>query len=665
MKVLSIIVFLLYFSSFVFAENGSIEGEVFTQKKTPVFGADVEIVELKIQTTTNDSGIFRFKEIPEGTYKLVVSKKGYATVKLLKVKVLPGEITRLKIRLKKKKEKIYYEFFSVKKHHPEGAKKHSLKTREMLETEEESHARHDKAAAGMGEHAPRVRGQSGLKAGYADDNKQFNYFLNFLKKYEKQAPHYPLPVEERIWLRVLDVNRRPVNNAAVSVFEGDRLLEKGRTYPDGSFFIYPLVIGVKGDKIHVEVEYNGQRLQTELERYGKRKALLTLKDHRKAYQQIPLDLLFILDTTGSMGEEIDRLKNTIEIINANLVNLKPKPDIRFGMVLYRDKDDEYDTKYIPFTSNLKDFREVLQSVTADGGGDTPEDLQAALKAAVKQMEWRNDAVRLAFVITDASAHLDYDQKYSYADAAKDAKKMGIKIFTVGTGGLDIGGEYILRQISQFTYGKYIFLTYGEKGESEGGHPGSVSHHTGANFRTDKLEAVIIRFAKQELSYQSEQPIAEAESYFKADKISEEQKEETLRKLFNQTLNELIDYSTIAIPKGTRLSILPVAARDSGLSATAEYFTEQLILSAVKNSTFEMVERKDLQQIAEELKLQLSGLVNPDTAAQVGKLLGADMVVIGNLFSKNSHLELFLKLERVSTAEILSVTKALIDPELGL
>ncbi len=64
------------------------------------------------------------------------------------------------------------------------------------------------------------------------------------------------------------------------------------------------------------------------------------------------------------------------------------------------------------------------------------------------------------------------------------------------GGLDLGGEYVLRQISQYTYGTYIFLTYGERGESEGGVAGSVSHHTGANYQTDRLEAIIIRLARQ-------------------------------------------------------------------------------------------------------------------------------------------------------------------------
>jgi hypothetical protein len=136
------------------------------------------------------------------------------------------------------------------------------------------------------------------------------------------------------------------------------------------------------------------------------------------------------------------------------------------------------------------------------------------------VSWNRDGIRLAFVITDAPAHLDeYGPSYTYVDAVHDARKLGIKFFSVGTGGLPLEGELVLRQVAQYTYGKYIFLTYGESGESEGGAPGSVSHHTGANFRTDKLETIIIRFAKEELAFLTNQPLQESEDYFQANRVA--------------------------------------------------------------------------------------------------------------------------------------------------
>ncbi|GAB1455655.1 hypothetical protein MASR2M48_09620 [Spirochaetota bacterium] len=142
-----------------------------------------------------------------------------------------------------------------------------------------------------------------------------------------------------------------------------------------------------------------------------------------------------MDTTGSMGEEIQRLKSTIEIIYANLTELKPRPRVRFGLVLYKDTGDEYVTQISPFTEDLDAFQARLELVTADGGGDGPEDLESALDDAVNAMDWNDDGLRLAFIVTDAEAHLDYGRPYTYIHAANDARAKAIKLYTIGTGGL--------------------------------------------------------------------------------------------------------------------------------------------------------------------------------------------------------------------------------------
>ena len=143
------------------------------------------------------------------------------------------------------------------------------------------------------------------------------------------------------------------------------------------------------------------------DRAGKRQVEVKLQAARPAYQNVPLDILFVLDTTGSMGEEIQRLKTTIEIINLNLAALSSRPQVRFGLVLYRDQGDEYTTEVVPLTEDLASFKRSLEGVRADGGGDDPEDLQSALRDAMREIRWNPDGIRLAFVITDAAPHLDY------------------------------------------------------------------------------------------------------------------------------------------------------------------------------------------------------------------------------------------------------------------
>ena len=509
---------------------------------------------------------------------------------------------------------------------------------------------------------------SGLKAGYADDNRQYNYFLQFLRQYAGGVDHVPIPVEERIILRARDERGKPLGNAAVRVLgpEGAELA-RGLTYSDGSFLFFPSEHGQER-RYRALLTYNQATREAWFEREGRREVPVDFAFSRLAARSVPLDLLFILDTTGSMGEEIQRLKTTIELINLNLSSLSSRPRIRFGLVLYRDRGDEYVTQTVPFTEDLESFQASLNRVEADGGGDDPEDLQAALQAALR-LSWNRGGIRLAFVVTDAPPHLDYGQDYTYADAAREAREQGIKIFGVGTGGLDLAGELVLRQVAQYTAARYIFLTYGEQGESEGGAPGSVSHHTGANFQTDKLEAIIIRFAREELAFGSDQPVDVEEDYFQATRVDEEQKDQTLDKLFGMAVSQLIDYSSFRIPPDTPAAVLPLAPASQELGLPAEYFTEQLVLSfgrgEVTRKTFRVLERRNLQNILSELELQLSGLAEEGQAARVGKLLGARVLVVGRLYSKGPAYELFLKLLWVENGEVLSATKALIDRRLGV
>ena len=90
--------------------------------------------------------------------------------------------------------------------------------------------------------------------------------------------------------------------------------------------------------------------------------------------------------------------------------------------------DEYRTEVIPLTSNLDVFQDALAKVSASGGGDTPEDLQAALEQSMTSVDWNRDGIRLAFVITDAPPHLDYGQEFTYVDASRSAREQAIKIF---------------------------------------------------------------------------------------------------------------------------------------------------------------------------------------------------------------------------------------------
>lgn len=520
--------------------------------------------------------------------------------------------------------------------------------------------------------------ESGLKAGLVDDNTQYNYFLDFLSRYEHNSGIRAVPVHNRIMLTVLDEQNHPIPNVLLSIYNEQQIVtEQIQTYADGTVLLTPPLDAAGLWTIEAEVPEHKQRMSFDPQGLRNIELQIATKPRQSSCwvpAPVPLDMVFVLDTTGSMGEEIERLKATIEIIRDNLDLATPKPKLRFGLVLYRDRGDDYITQSFPLTENLKQFQSYLAKAKADGGGDTPEDLEAALAAAInKNMGWDPKGARLVFIITDAPAHT-YTDGVPYNESAEQARSQAIKIHSIGTGGLSIDGEYQLRQIAQRTRGKYIFLTYGEKGESEGGAPGAVSHHTGSNWTADRLEAIIIRLAKEEISLLSGETVSvPSDDYYEAKAIPDRDKDSILDELFSETLSRLLDYATVPISKASRVSLVPLSFSEFATlneKKNAELFSSRLLQAAIRTNRFTLVERNDLQAILQELELSLSAISDPEGALQVGKLLGAEYLILPNLVSlaytkeDDPAWEVYLRLIRVSTGEILSVSRARISQSLS-
>lgn len=192
---------------------------------------------------------------------------------------------------------------------------------------------------------------SGLNAGFADDNKQFNYYLNFLNEY-KVKNSYPIDISERIIFNVMDNEEKSLFKIPIEIFSNGKLIESGVTGTDGSYLFFPSEYP-NLDFFEVNIIFMNQTQKVDIAANGKREYSIEFDKKRSEVHKIPLDIVFVMDTTGSMGEEIERLKRTIEIIYLNLVSLSSQPQLRFGMVLYKDRgDEEYITRIIPLTSDL-------------------------------------------------------------------------------------------------------------------------------------------------------------------------------------------------------------------------------------------------------------------------------------------------------------------------
>jgi len=506
---------------------------------------------------------------------------------------------------------------------------------------------------------------SGLSAGVSDDNRQFPAFLEFLATKGYSAPQANTRIAERVRLRVTDAAGKGLANAKVKVWQGKRLREELATLADGSTLLFPRWLDSTGTlpSLRLEIETSLGKAERTLAPDGPRSLEVALPGTRQNLSPT-VDLLFVLDVTGSMQAQIDQLKNALSILQLNLGAMPNKPRLRFGLVQYRDRGDDFVARAIPFTEDAEAFSQILSRVEADGGGDGPEDLQAALDTALHGMDWNRGGLRLGFVVTDAPPHLDYGEGFTYAHAAHLARVRGIKLHTVGCGSLGLDGEVVLRQVAQATGGKYVFLTSrGESGESDDGAPGSVSHHTGTNWTSERLETALLRLAREEISQQLEVPPVDSAGWFEARSGAGETRDSVVSSLFRQAWQELRDFSPIPLSDTLSLGVLPVSAADSVLRPASAWLGQILSIELSRSRKARVVERGNLGDVLREQALQGSGAIDPATVTGTGKLLGAEALLVSTLHRRGDRLEMTFKLLKVSTGELLSATRARLDPAL--
>ncbi len=354
-------------------------------------------------------------------------------------------------------------------------------------------------AAGA-EWVPRSPQQASLKAGEVDDNEQWDGYLLYRREHGRTDVH-DVDVSERYVITVVDAAGRTVHDARVSVSAaGGRLLFEGVADAGGRVLFHPRAFPAAETAQSFSVQAldpADTSLQATVE-FPREPALSweVVLPGEQTIGPVRLDMLFLMDATGSMGDEIDALKSTLLEISAQIDALPERPDVRFGLVTYRDREDLYVTRVHEFTADVVAFHQTLSAVTANGGGDYPESLNEALHAALHGVTWRDSkTVRLVLLIADAPPHLDYQQDYDYAEEMVEASRLGIKVFPIASSGLDDQGEYVYRQIAQFTGGKFIFLTYSPDGTG----PGEETDHHVEDYTVQKLDALVVRLIQEELA----------------------------------------------------------------------------------------------------------------------------------------------------------------------
>ena len=154
-----------------------------------------------------------------------------------------------------------------------------------------------------------------------------------------------------------------------------------------------------------------------------------------AISQPEIEVVFVLDTTGSMSGLIKAAKEKIWSIAGTMAQAKTAPSIKMGLVAYRDRGDAYVTRSLDLSDDLDSMYSELMDFRAGGGGDGPESVNQALYDAVHKMSWNQDqrTYKVIFLVGDAPAHMDYQNDTHYPETIKIAKDKGIIINAIQSG----------------------------------------------------------------------------------------------------------------------------------------------------------------------------------------------------------------------------------------
>lgn len=172
-----------------------------------------------------------------------------------------------------------------------------------------------------------------------------------------------------------------------------------------------------------------------------------------------VDVVFVFDVTGSMGDELRYLQEEMKDVISRAKDATGGLNIRTGAVVYRDHDDEYITRISRLTSDIKTTQAFIDKQEANGGGDYPEAVPEALMAALNSSGWdANARARIAFLILDAPCHKDSATLALLHDQILNAAAVGVRIVPVVCSGLDKSGELLLRAMALATNGTSFFLT---------------------------------------------------------------------------------------------------------------------------------------------------------------------------------------------------------------
>lgn len=327
-----------------------------------------------------------------------------------------------------------------------------------------------------------------LTAGEWVDNDHYTFWQSLYQKdeagWETYRKLWDRTYSSRIFVTVT-ADGKPMENETVTLANNEgRTLWTARTDNEGKAYLFCSPSELSGGNLTVKGSHGGE------EKVGSEQNTVAFSYEKGSADngKKSLDLALIVDTTGSMSDELRYLQKELESVINRVAKDNGNIPVRLSVSFYRDDGDDYVVRDFDFTDNISEAINDLNEQEADGGGDTPEKVNAALDAAINRLSWEESSTKLAFIILDAPPHSDD------AEAVKDmnilteqAAAKGIRLIPVLASGGDKETEFLMRDFALKTGGSYLFLT-DDSGVSAGQH----IEPTVGDYTVEKLNDLMVR-----------------------------------------------------------------------------------------------------------------------------------------------------------------------------
>jgi hypothetical protein len=329
-----------------------------------------------------------------------------------------------------------------------------------------------------------------ITAGEWNDLDNWTFWNNILQKddFKKIPAHWGFSTYARVSVNITGADNKPQPDIPVMLIENGQTLFSTKTDNSGNAELYANLTGNSNsttfDGLQLSVN-NGAKIISGVKKYEEGINNVVLPSAIANKNNI--DFSFVIDATGSMGDELEYLKTELYDVISRAKKANPGYSLSTSCVVYRDEGDEYLTKVSPFTTNIALTSDFIKEQRADGGGDFPEAVHSGLDKAINGLEWPlNARTRIIFLILDAPPHDNSSVIHKMQTLIMTASEKGIKIIPVTASGIDKDTEFLMRLIAVSTNGTYVFIT------NDGGIGNSHLEPTVGQYTVEYLNNLMVR-----------------------------------------------------------------------------------------------------------------------------------------------------------------------------